>query len=267
MELKGKKTVITGCTSGIGLELLKLLLVNDCTVVACARSIDRLELPAGIPTDKLYKLKTDVSDKDELDALFTFAAEKLGSIDLFIANAGFAYYEKIAGPDWEHIEKIYKTNVMSFIYCAEKMKALHGDAPYNFVVTGSSMGFLSMPGYSLYSGTKAAVRGFADAYRLELAPGQHFQVVYPIATKTKFFSNAGSDTPVPWPTQSSETVARKIVNGIKRDKKHIYPSATFRIMSIVNRVLPFLFKIYVAINNKAYQKWLATQPAKAEGDK
>jgi len=52
------------------------------------------------------------------------------------------------------------------------------------------MSFYAMPGYALYSGTKFALRGFADALRYELEAGQHLQLVYPIATLTEFFSVA-----------------------------------------------------------------------------
>ena len=136
------------------------------------------------------------------------------------------------------------------------MKELHGDKPYNFAVTASAMGLLSLPGYSLYSGTKAAVRGFADAYRYELKKGQHFQVIYPVATKTKFFGRAGNNTPVPWPTQEAITVAKRVIKGIRKDKNHIFPSTMFRITNAVSRVFPFVFNIYVNINNRAFRKWL-----------
>lgn len=252
MELNGKRVVITGASSGIGLEILKLLLANGCRVVACARHIEKI----GIENDHLFLTTCDVSKKEEIDALFDFAVEKLGEIDLYISNAGFAYYEKIGKPDWMHVEEIINTNFISSVYAAEKMKELHGDKPYNFAVTASAMGLLSLPGYALYSGTKAAVRGFADAYRYELEKEQHFQVIYPIATKTKFFGRAGNNTPVPWPTQEAETVAKRVIKGIRKDKKHIFPSTMFRITSAVSRVFPFVFKIYVDINNKAFRKWL-----------
>lgn len=255
MELNGKRVVITGASSGIGLEILKLLLENGCRVVACARHIENI----GIENDNLFLTTCDISKKEEIDALFDFAAEKLSEIDLYISNAGFAYYEKISKPDWKHAEEIINTNFISSVYAAEKMKELHGDEPYNFAVTASAMGLLSLPGYALYSGTKAAVRGFADAYRYELEKGQHFQVIYPIATKTKFFGRAGNNTPVPWPTQEADTVAKRVIKGIRKNKKHIFPSTTFRIINAVSRVFPFVFGIYVDINNKAFRKWLAEE--------
>ena len=252
MELKCKRVVITGASSGIGLEILKLLLANGCCVVACARHIKNI----AIENENLFLMTCDVSKKEEIDALFDFAKEKLGEIDLYISNAGFAYYEKIGKPDWKHAEDIINTNFVSTVYAAEKMKELHGDKPYNFAVTASAMGLLSLPGYSLYSGTKAAVRGFADAYRYELKKGQHFQVIYPVATKTKFFGRAGNNTPVPWPTQEAITVAKRVIKGIRKDKNHIFPSTMFRITNAVSRVFPFVFNIYVNINNRAFRKWL-----------
>ena len=253
MELNRKRAAITGASSGIGLEILKLLLANGCRVAACARHTEKI----NIRDDNLFLKSCDVSRKEEIDAFFTFAEEKLGGIDLYISNAGFAYYEKIGEPDWEHAETITDTNFLSAVYSAEKMKELHGAEPYNFVVTASAMGLLSLPGYALYSGTKAAVRGFADAYRYELAKGQHFQVIYPIATKTEFFRRAGHDTPVPWPTQDASAVAKKVIEGIQKDRDHIFPSTTFRITNTVSRVFPVVFKIYTDMNNRAFQKWLA----------
>ncbi len=253
MELLEKNVVITGASSGIGLEILKLLLQNGCHVVACARHIEEISLNSP----DLFLTTCDVSKKEDIDALFEFAMEKLGSIDLFIANAGFAYYEKIEKPDWDHIKSIVDTNFISSVYSAEKMKEIHGSSSYNFVVTASAMGLLSLPGYALYSGTKAAVRGFADGYRSELESNQHFQVVYPVATKTKFFKRAGNNTPVPWPTQEPETVAKRVIKGIEKNKKRIFPSTMFRMTDIASRVFPFLFRIYVSINEKAFKKWLA----------
>lgn len=251
MNIENKNVVITGASSGIGLAILNELLKNNCHVVACARHIENVK----IENEYLSLFKCDVSNEKELDELFNYALNKLGDIDLFISNAGFAYYEKIEGIDYKHIEDIFKTNVYSCFYCAEKLKELKCDKPYNFVVTASAMAELSLPGYALYSSTKAAVKGFADAYRYELNDGQYFEVVYPIATKTKFFNRAGDHTPVPWPTQTPETVAKKVIKGIKRNKKHIYPSMVFHITSILNRVFPFVLKIYVDINNKSFKKW------------
>ena len=249
MELAGKKVVITGASSGIGLELTKRLLVEGCVIVAAdIRNTNLVK-------DGLHLKTCDVSLQEDLDRLFEYAIEKMGRIDLFIANAGFAYYEMIGEPDWGHIKRIFDTNVMSVIYSAEKMKQLHSKDPYNFLCTASGMSFLALPGYALYSSTKGAIRSFSEAYRYELAEGQSFQLVFPIATRTHFFSTAG-DSPVPWPSQSAETVAKSIIRGLKKDKKNIHPSKIFHITNRLNGFLPFINKIYGGVEDKKFKTWL-----------
>ncbi len=60
-----------------------------------------------------------------MDALFKEAKKKMGGIDIFIANAGFAYYEKIEKEDWGHIRGIVDTNFISAVYAVEKMRNLN----------------------------------------------------------------------------------------------------------------------------------------------
>ena len=91
----------------------------------------------------------------------------------------------------------------------QKMKTIHQDRPFQFVATLSAVSFVSMPGYALYSSTKAALKGFIDGYRYEMSKGQILQSVYPVATETNFFNRA-KQTHKPWPVQSSMHVTKSI---------------------------------------------------------
>ena len=83
MKLQNKRIVITGATSGIGLGLLKLLVeIEGIRVVAAGRKTENL--PAG---ENIFPFKCDVSEQTEVDNLFRFAVEKMGGIDIFVANA------------------------------------------------------------------------------------------------------------------------------------------------------------------------------------
>jgi len=252
MKLNNKNIVLTGASSGIGLALLKKLLKTDCKIIAVARTIEQID----IEHENLIKYNCDISNNKNVDQLFDFALQKLGHVDIFIANAGFAYYEEIKEPDWKRIEQIYQTNVFSTIYSAEKMKAVNSARSYRMVITASAMSFLAVPGYSLYASTKAALHGFATGYRSELKKGQQLQMVYPISTKTGFFEQAADQTPVAWPVQSSERVANAVIRGIKKDKNSIFPSAIFYSLNILNGYLPFIHRIIVAMENRKFQKWL-----------
>ena len=163
-------------------------------------------------------------------------------LPVYMINAGFAYYGRMNAPDWAAIERIFTLNVFSAVYSAAKMRELNGDRPYRIVITASAMSFLSVPGYALYSATKAALRGFAGAYRYELKEGQKLHMVYPIATRTGFFNAAGEGTPVPWPSQTPETVARAIIRGVARDKNDIFPSRLFHFLNILNGFFPLVHK-------------------------
>ena len=250
MDIKGKNVILTGASSGIGYDLLNQLLELDCKVIAVSRRISKSE----IEHENLYKFDCDMSNAQNIDKVFDYALKTVDKIDIYIANAGFAYYERLGKPDWEHIEKIFKTNVFSAFYAAQKMKEIYQDSPYNIVITASGMSFISLPGYSLYSSTKAALRGFADAYRYELSKGQHLQIVYPIATKTNFFEAAG-DIPMAWPSQDSALVAKKIIKGIQKDKKNIHPSYLFSTFKYFAGIMPPFVGVYNATSHRAFREW------------
>lgn len=254
MNLENKNIVVTGASSGIGLELAKGFLSKGCKVVAASRTINNDLLNRK----GLYYFQGDLSKPEEVEKLFTFALERLGSIDVFIANAGFAYYEMMEEADWEHISSIFNINYKSVVYSAQKMKKLNGNKPFNFVTTSSGMAIVPLPGYALYSSTKAALKGFAEAYRWELSKEQYFQVVYPIATRTQFFKNAGG-SPMPWPSQSAQVVAQSIIKGIEKNKNSIYPSKLFFCIALLNRIFPVILKLYAYAEYKKFKKWLANK--------
>lgn len=254
MDWENKNIVVTGASSGIGLELVRGFLSKPCRVVAA----DKTGNNSLLGHENLFHFQVDLSTSEGVDQLFEYALNKLGSIDLFVANAGFAYYEKLGAADWEHITSIFNTNVHSVIYSAQKMKQLKGSEPFNFVATSSGMAILPLPGYALYSSTKAALKGFAEAYRWELEKGQHFQVVYPIASRTQFFKHAGG-SPMPWPSQEARVVARRILKGIQQNRSSIYPSKLFHVLTVLDRVFPLILKWYAYVEFKRFEQWLADQ--------
>ncbi len=249
MNLNKKNIVITGAGSGIGQSLLENLRdMFDCKITAADLVTDSIK-----ESETVFPFECDVSAAENIDKLFEFAVSKMGSIDIFIANAGFAYYEKLDKPDWLHIQQIYEVNTFSPIYAAEKMKKMHGEAPYTVVATASAMAILPLAGYALYSSTKAALNGFATAYRHELNKHQRLQIVYPIATRTEFFSAAGG-SPVPWPSQPAETVSLKIIKGVLKDKNSIIPSHIFSALRILDRFFPFFMKTAAYIEAQKFKR-------------
>ncbi|UPT65341.1 MAG: SDR family oxidoreductase [Sphingobacteriales bacterium JAD_PAG50586_3] len=149
MIVSGKNIVVTGAASGIGKHVVTLLLQQGAKVLA----VDKADLLLNTHPN-LFILQADISTSAAIDDLFTHAVDTLGGIDVFIANAGFAYYEKLEQPDWQRMEAIYKVNVLSPIYSLKKLVQLNGDKPCSFVAVSSAMAYLGVPGYAQYAGTK-----------------------------------------------------------------------------------------------------------------
>ena len=232
---------------------MKRLLKFDVKVVT--GSIDSTH--TDVEDDRVITCDCDLSKKEEVERLFDFASKELGTIDILFANAGFAYYERIETPGYEHIEKIYNTNVLAPIYLSELMAELNKGRDYRVVVTCSAMGKLPIPGYALYSSTKAALDSFFTAYRYELKNEKTVCLVYPIATKTNFFKAAGENTPHLYPVQSAEIVAKSIIHGVLKDKPSVYPSKIFVIFNLIlNRVAPFINYFYVIYAKRKFFAWL-----------
>lgn len=262
-ELAGKRVVVTGAASGIGLEIVRVLATLDARILAADRhpDVEARAREASGGRGRVHGFVGDLSRREGVDALFAEAARVLGGADAFFANAGFAYYEKISGSDWEHAEAIFRTNVIGAIYALERMRELNRGGRWAVAITASSMSRLAIPGYSLYSATKAALDRFADGYRFELDPGGQLTVAYPIATQTGFFGAAGAGVQAPWPTQTPAEVARALVEGVGRGRREVYPSALFRLA----RWLPGALSAYQRVEARRFRRWLAQQGAGSAG--
>ncbi len=120
--ISGKKAIITGADRGLGKETAALFVEKGATVVICSRNIDRLnQVREEIGSDRVFCIRADMSVKEDVDKLFDYAADKMGSIDIVVNNAG------IQGPigrfednDWEEWEKVIAVNLMGPAYCMKK---------------------------------------------------------------------------------------------------------------------------------------------------
>ncbi len=243
MDINNKNIVLTGASSGIGLALLNMLLNYDnVRIIAVARHVETMPVVEGV----VFSLSEDLSNEAGVNHLFEYAQSVFGEIDIFIANAGYAYLEKLLYPDWKHIDNIFALNVFSPIYSLEKLVKEDPFHAKSFVCTISAVAQVPLPYYSLYCSTKAALHQFLEGYRYEAPSNLNITAVYPVATRTSFFEKASKEKqpPIPFFSQSSEAVAKAIVKGIKREKKRVYPSLVFRIFNFLGQNLPFIFSLY-----------------------
>lgn len=255
MKIAHKNIILTGAASGIGKALLNQLLDFE-GIRIIAVDLNEIENTS----DKIIPFVCDLSQQSEIDRLFEFAIAQFQTIDIFIANAGFAYYEVIEKSDWQRIEKIFQVNVFSPIYALQKMKALNAGRAYFVLMTCSAMAKVAIPGYSLYGATKAALDRFEDAYRFENQDLGHLALVYPIATKTNFFNRSvdasRKNIVIPFPAQTPEEVANAMINGILTDKTHIYPSTLFQLGRFFQRLFEITVLPYQYFYARKLKEWV-----------
>lgn len=257
MEINGKHIVITGAASGIGKAVMKELTRYHTDIMAV--DIDEQALKRAIAEiqpqseERIFPFVTDISLKENVDALFDYALETMGAIDIFFANVGFGYYQKIERPDWEQIDAIFRTNVYSPIYTLEKMKQLNTGREHMVVFTASVASKMGFPAYALYAATKAALDRFAESYRFEMEKNEHLMLVYPIATRTNFFRTW--EAAMPEPNQSPEHVARQVVKGALANKRAVWPAKYILPGLLLHTLIPTMRPYQWALNLQ-FKDWL-----------
>jgi uncharacterized protein len=247
MKIEGKRIILTGAASGIGRALLQQLANYPTQIVVVDIDQPMLAEAVGLASQRqaiIHAYPGDLARQETVDEVFEEARVKMDGADIFIANAGRPYYEQVGEANWGHIADIFHLNVISALYAYQKLKSQAAGSDFRFVLLSSAMAHIAMPGYALYSATKAALHRFAEAARMELARPEQLMVVYPIATRTRFFQAASAATPLPWPSQNAEQVADRIVRGIRRDRRVVYPSATFAVILFLDRFQPLIRRLY-----------------------
>lgn len=256
--ITNKNIVLTGASSGIGLEVLKLLAKGDGNVIL-APSRTAEEKLAGF-AENVIPFNADTGTQAGVDAIFEKAEEVFEGekIDIFYANAGFPYYEEFNYTDWERVKRIFDVNTLSPIYTYAKYKEHLKGRQGVLAYTVSAIGRMAMPGYALCSASKFALHGFQEAIRLEADKNLQITCLYPVATDTNFFKVANEvEFEKPFPVQKSDIVARKMVEGIEKGKKFVSPSGLFELSKVLMVVCPPIKAVYWKLETNKLNRFKA----------
>ena len=179
---------ITGCSTGFGRELTKLLLAQGFRVVATARNAASLnDLVTGHDANALA-LSVDVTDRKSVHAGVTAATQKFGQIDVLVNNAGYGYLAAIEEGEDEPVRAMFETNVFGLVEMTKAVLPGMRSRRQGHIVNLSSIGGLvSFAGSGYYHATKFAVEGLSGSLRVELAPlGIKVLLVEPGPFRTDF---------------------------------------------------------------------------------
>jgi len=163
-----KNIVITGGSSGIGLELSKIFINAGHTVFILSRKSSNI----GLKNSRCFRINCDITDIDNinesrvkiLEILLNYSNTK---IDLLINCAGVGYEKKITNINVEDYNVIFNTNVKGLVFTTKEfIPFLNKDS---LICNISSIaGIKGFSGWSIYSASKFAVEGFTESIRHEL---------------------------------------------------------------------------------------------------
>lgn len=181
-----KTILITGCSSGFGLEIARYFLDRDWNVVATMRSPREDLLPAS---PSLRILPLDVTD----DASIRAVVAQAGPVDVLVNNAGIGSLAAVEAQSMAQVREIFETNTLgSIAMCQAFIPQMRERAQGVVINVTSSVTLRSLPLLAVYTASKAAVNAFTESMALELASvGVHARLVLPgRAPSTRFAENA-----------------------------------------------------------------------------
>lgn len=180
------RLLITGCSSGFGLETAKYFLEKGWRVVATMRHPQDGLLPTS---DQLRILALDVTDPDSVRR----CVEEAGAIDALVNNAGVGLIGPLEGLALASAREVFDTNTLGTIAMTQAVLPQFRQRRGGVVVNVTSVVTLkALPLLSVYTASKAAVNAFTESLALELAPfGVRTRLVLPgRAPTTSFGANA-----------------------------------------------------------------------------
>lgn len=190
-KLSGKTALVTGGNSGIGLATAQLFEAEGAQVILTA-STDRSYAKAAAELGTRFEVvQTDVAKESDLDRLFATIKSNYGNLDVVVANAGVAFFRPTEASDAAFFDQLFKINVHGVYFTVAKALPLLNPRS-SVILTGSSSSIKGMPGASVYSATKAAIRSFARTWTAEIPVERaRFNVLSPGPIDTPIFEKMG----------------------------------------------------------------------------
>ncbi|MFM0551026.1 SDR family oxidoreductase [Paraburkholderia sediminicola] len=183
-----KTVLITGCSSGFGLETARYFLDRDWRVIATMRMPREDVLPRS---ERLHVLALDVTDPESI----RHAVDAAGPLDVLVNNAGIGVLNALEGTAMDIAREVFETNTLGTIAMTQAVLPQFRERKGGVVVNvTSSVTLRPLHLLSVYTASKAAINAFTESVALELEPfNVRMRLVLPgRAPETRFGENAQS---------------------------------------------------------------------------
>ncbi|WP_457808856.1 oxidoreductase [Kushneria sp. EE4] len=189
--------LITGCSTGFGRELARLVIDRGWKAVVTARDRARVADLARGAEERVLALGLDVTKSEQLREVVKSAEQHFGRIDVLVNNAGYGYQSSIEEADDAQVRAQFDANVFGLFEMTRLVLPGMRERRHGHIINISSVaGFIGFPGSAYYAATKHAVEGFSTALAAEVEPlGLKVTSVSPGPFRTDWAGRSLQQTP------------------------------------------------------------------------
>jgi len=273
VDLRGKRALVTGASSGIGAAIARELAHQGVSLVLTGRRRDALDRVAGECRELGVEADVIVADlgrPNAASALWTEASED-SPIEILVNNAGFGYFRAFGEADWARDAELVQLNITSLVELSRRfIDDRRGQIGRGFLLNIASIAaYQSTPNFAVYAASKAFVRNFTEALHDELATSRSptsATCLSPGGTHTEFHERAGAGD-YGWLANASmlsaEAVARVGVRAMARGKRSVVPGVLNKISCWAVRLVPRRFASWMSVRVLGKPRQQALPPRSA----
>lgn len=163
--------LITGCSTGFGRELAKLVLERGWRAIVTARDVSKVEDIVKGHEDQALALPLDVNNPEQVAQVVAQSVARFGRIDALVNNAGYGYLAAIEEGEDDAVRDMFETNVFGLVDITKAVLPTMRAQKSGLIVNVSSIGGLaSFAATGYYHATKYAVEGLSESLALEVKP-------------------------------------------------------------------------------------------------
>jgi len=253
-DINNAVVLITGATGGFGRHMAQQFLAAGSRLILSdldSKALSSLKAECGEKESSVVAcIAADLSDQDGCRSLMSEVLSADECPDILINNAGIAVSGRLDHVPQDKWEPLLQINLLAPIRLTSILLPRMIERGSGHIVNISSLaGWVGSPGLTTYCATKFGLRGFSEALALDVAEfGIHTTTVYPSFSRTpildseQFGFEVKRVVPDNMISDPADVVAA-IVRGVRKNKQHVFPDMTARVVHYMQRFTPAIIPV------------------------